>query len=220
MESILSPALLAKLTLVSSALSLLCLLILHFVSREYKPSWRMISEYALGKHKWLITSFFIFWGLSSFFVALLLFNLVTSTAAITGVVLITISGTGAIMGGLFDVKHKLHGMAFALGIPTMPIGALLVAYHLLQNENWNTHSTALLVSSHALWISVVLMALSMMILFSGFKKAGIAMGPNVEPPKEVPSGVIAVNGYANRLLVLCYVHWSVMIAMTYLSFGG
>lgn len=218
MESILSPALLAKLTLGSSALSLLCLLILHFVSREYKPSWRMISEYALGKHKWLITSFFIFWGLSSFFVALLLFNLVTSNAAIIGVVLIIISGIGAIMGGLFDVKHKLHGMAFGLGIPTMPIGALLVAYNLLPNVDWNTHSTALLVSSHALWISVVLMALSMMILFSGFKKAGIAMEPNIEPPTEVPAGVIAVNGYANRLLVLCYVHWSVMIAMTYLSF--
>lgn len=218
MESILSPALLAKLTLGSSALSLLCLLILHFVSREYKPSWRMISEYALGKHKWLITSFFIFWGLSSFFVAILLVNLVTSTAAIIGVVLIVISGVGAIMGGLFDVKHKLHGMAFGLGIPTMPIGALLVAYNLLQNVDWNTHSTALLVSSHALWISVILMALSMMILFSGFKKAGIAMGPNAEPPTVVPAGVIAVNGYANRLLVLCYVHWTVMIAVTYLSF--
>jgi hypothetical protein len=218
MESILSSALLAKLTLVSGALSLLCLLILHFVSSEYKPSWRMISEYAMGKHKWLITSFFILWGLSSFFVALLLFNLVTSVAAIIGVVLILISGVGAIMGGLFDVKHKLHGMAFGLGVPTLPIGALLVAYHLLNNPNWNIHSNALLASSHALWISVVLMALSMMILFSGFKKAGIEMGPNVEPPQEVPAGVIAVNGYANRLLVLCYVHWSVMIAVTYLSF--
>ncbi|MBK6527050.1 MAG: DUF998 domain-containing protein [Crocinitomicaceae bacterium] len=131
MESILSPALLAKLTLGSSALSLLCLLILHFVSREYKPSWRMISEYALGKHKWLITSFFIFWGLSSFFVALLLFNLVTSNAAIIGVVLIIISGIGAIMGGLFDVKHKLHGMAFGLGIQQYllaPYLLLIISY--------------------------------------------------------------------------------------------
>jgi hypothetical protein len=39
---------LAVLTIVSGSLSLLCLLALHFVSPEFQPSWRMISEYALG----------------------------------------------------------------------------------------------------------------------------------------------------------------------------
>ena len=43
------------------------------------------------------------------------------------------------------------------------------------------------------------------------------MGPNIEPPKTVPDGVIAVNGYANRLLVFCYIFWVIIIAKTYLS---
>ena len=46
-------SLMAQLVMASGALSLVSLLALHFVSPEYHPSWRMISEYALGKHKWL-----------------------------------------------------------------------------------------------------------------------------------------------------------------------
>ena len=56
----------------AAMLALLCLLALHFLSPEFGPSWRMISEYALGKHKWLITSFFLFWGASSILLAVLL----------------------------------------------------------------------------------------------------------------------------------------------------
>jgi small-conductance mechanosensitive channel len=72
---------LATIVIIFSVLSLLCLLILHFVSPEFKPSWRMISEYALGKHKWLVTSFFIFWGLASIILALVLWSEVSSTWA-------------------------------------------------------------------------------------------------------------------------------------------
>jgi hypothetical membrane protein len=127
---------LATFTIASGALSLLSLFILHFVSPEYKPSWRMISEYALGKHKWLITSFFLLWGLSSLLLSALLWNVVTTTWATIGVVLLVISGFGEIMGGLFDVKHKWHGAAFLLGVPSLPIAALLICYNLISFENW------------------------------------------------------------------------------------
>ena len=58
-------ALLAQLTILCGGLSLLCLLALHFASPEFGPSWRMISEYALGRHSWLITAFFLLWGAAS-----------------------------------------------------------------------------------------------------------------------------------------------------------
>lgn len=208
---------LALLIIASGTLSLFCLLLLHFVSPEYQPSWRMISEYALGKHKWLITGFFVLWAICSTLVCVLLWNLVTSGWAMFGVILVFVSGIGALMGGLYDVKHKLHGLAFALGIPTLPIGALLVSYHLIAKDGWNPHQTSVLLSAHSIWISMVLMALSMMILFSGFKKAGLPMGPDIEPPKELPKGVIGINGYFNRLLVFCYIGWLIWIANVYLS---
>jgi len=203
---------LSPIVVVLSLLSLLSLFVLHFTSPEFKPSWRMISEYALGNHKWLITSFFILWGLASILLAVRLWDEVSSTWSTIGVVLVFISGVGALMGGLFDVKHKLHGLAFILGVPTLPIGSLLVSYHLISFEQWQTHKTVILGSTYSLLISMILMAASMGLLISGFKKTGLQMGPEIEPPKELPKGVVGVNGYFNRLLVLCYLLWLITMA--------
>jgi hypothetical protein len=207
----------AILTIASSIISLLSLLALHFTSPEFQPSWRMISEYALGKYKGVLTIFFFAWGLGSILCALLLWNNISGIWATLGVMMVLVTGIGAIAGGLFDVKHKLHGLAFGLGVPFLPIGALLIAYHLIQKVNWLNYKQALLVSSHAIWISLLLMAISMMLIFSGFKKAGYPMGPDVEPPKELPKGVIGINGYMNRLLVLCYILWNITIAFIFLK---
>lgn len=208
---------LALLILASGTLSLFCLLLLHFVSPEYQISWRMISEYALGKYKGLITAFFILWGICSFLLCVLLWNEVSSFWAMLGIVLIFISGAGALMGGLFDIKHKLHGLSFGLGVPTLPIGALLVSYHLIGKDGWSDDRFSILLSTHSIWISMLLMAVSMVVLISGFKKAGFEMGPNVEAPKELPKGVIGVSGYFNRLLVLCYIGWQLWMAKVYLT---
>jgi hypothetical membrane protein len=205
-------SMLATLTMASGILSLLALLLLHFVSPEYKPSWRMVSEYALGKHKWLLTSFFMLWGLSSLMLSVLLWGEVTSIWAKVGVVLLFISGIGAIMGGLFDVKHKHHGLAFLLGVPSLPIAALLIGYHIIQLESWKSDASTILMASHGAWISFVLMGMAMGVMMSGFKKAGIPMGPDIPPPEMLPDGVIAWAGYTNRLLVFCYIFWSLVVA--------
>ena len=210
-------SLLAKLILASCSLSLICLAILHIVSAEFKPSWRMVSEYALGKHKWLFTSFFVLWSIGSILTSIHLWHFVTSKLAFAGLILIFISGIGAFMGGMFDIKHKLHGFSFLLGVPTLPMGAVLVSYNLL-NQGYGTSSKSfILCSAHATWMSLVLMAISMIVMMTGFKKSGIPMGPNIEPPKTVPEGVIALAGYANRILVLCYIAWLIVISSINLS---
>ena len=204
-------------TIALGLISLICFLSLHFLSSEFKPSFRMVSEYALGKHKWILTTFFICWGLCSITSGFMLWNIVTSGWAKFGVICLFITGTGAIMGGLFDVQHKLHGLAFGIGIPFLPIGALVITYHLIQKTEWQNHSTSLLLSSHSIWISVVLMAVTMFLLFSSLKSAGIAFGPDSPPLAELPKGVIGVNGWANRLLVVCYILYPVLTAKALLT---
>jgi Protein of unknown function (DUF998) len=210
-------SLLAQLTLISSGLALLCLLALHFLSPEFSPSWRMISEYALGRHNGLLTAFFLFWGLASLLLAMLLWGSATSVWAKVGVALLVVSAIGEVMGGLFDVRHKLHGLAFALGVPSVPVAALLIGHHLAGKQAWDVHSNLILIASHATWVSTIVMAIAMAVMFAGFKKAGIPMGPDVEPPSAVPDGVIALGGYANRLLIVCYVGWLAVLAWAYLS---
>lgn len=202
--------LLATLSIIAGVLSLISLLALHFTSPEFKPSWRMVSEYALGKYKWVLTLFFFMWGISSIFLAMSLMNIVSGFWPTAAIILLAISGIGAICGGLFDVNHKKHGLAFALGVPTLPIAALILTYHLL-NTNIISQTNAL-ISAHSTWISLILMAMSMMLMFSGFKKAGVAWDKDSPPPTEVPKGVIALGGYANRLLVFCDIFWVIYIA--------
>ncbi len=105
------------------------------------------------------------------------------------------------MGGAFDVKHKLHGLAFILGIPFLPIAALIISYDHINPDNCVACKSSILFSTHSTWISAILMAIFMVVIMSGFKKADMPMGPNVEPPNAVPKGVIALNGYANRILI-------------------
>ena len=121
------------------------------------------------------------------------------------------------MGGLFDVKHKWHGLAFGLGVPSLPIAAVLIGYDLIGANSWSGQRSTILFASHATWISLVLMAVAMGVMFAGFRKAGIPMDQNAEPPERVPDGVIALGGYANRLLVLCYVAWLIAVAWGYLN---
>lgn len=207
----------ANSTIAFGVISLFCLIALHFVSNEFKPSFRMVSEYALGKHKWLITTFFLCWGFCSISSGLMMWNVVATGWSKLGVVFLFVTGIGAIMGGLFDVQHKLHGLAFAIGVPFLPIGALLITYHLIKQADWQVNSFSLLLTSHSIWISVVLLAVTMFLLFSSLKSAGIVYGPDSPPISELPKNVIGINGWANRLLVLCYILYPVWIAKLLLT---
>jgi hypothetical protein len=212
--------LLPKLILATGTMSLLCLLLLHFLSPEYHPSWRMISEYAMGKYKGFLTAFFVLSAICTMMLPFLLWNETSGIWPKIGLVFVFFSGVGSLMGGLFDLKHPLHGAAFALGVPTIMVGALLVGYHLVKQPGWAQYSTGTLLSAHAIWISLVLMGVSMVVMMNGFKQAGVTMGPDATPPDAVPAGVIAVAGYFNRLLVVCNMVWVMLMASVYMMIRG
>jgi hypothetical protein len=104
-----------------------------------------------------------------------------------------------------------------LGVPTLPIAALLLTYHLKSKEQFKAYKNSLLFSAHATWISLVLMIISMVILITGFQNAGIEVGEGNKPPESVPDGVIAVAGYANRLFIIAYNVWLILVAKTFIA---
>lgn len=204
---------LPTIVMITSSISLSCLLLLHFFSPEFEPNWRMVSEYALGKHKWLVSLFFIFWGLSSIILASNLWKQVSSTASKVGVVLLFISGIGASLAALFDVSQATgHGVAGLLGIPTVPIATLLIAYHLSKKPEWASFRKSIKLLAHGTWITLVLMVVTMIVMMTGFQNAGIEMGPDLPAPTSVPDGVIALVGYVNRLLIVVDILWLIFVA--------
>ena len=164
---------LAKIVIATAILSLLCLLLLHFLSPEFGPSWRMVSEYALGKHQWALSLFFIFWGISSITLGVLLWNIVTTKAAKIGVILLFVSGIGSSSASIFDVEHSLHGLSGFLGIPTIIAASLLVSYHLKHKENWKPFIKPIVLNAHLTWVSLLLMVVTMVLMITGFQNAGI-----------------------------------------------
>jgi hypothetical protein len=59
-DKIAAPAAWAALALTAATLRLLASL--HVLSPEFDPSWRVISEYALGRYGWLLSLMFLAWG--------------------------------------------------------------------------------------------------------------------------------------------------------------
>lgn len=204
---------LTKASIAFATVALLCLLILHFVSPEFDPSWRMVSEYALGDSRWLLSIFFVSWGLSSILLSLSLWKRIDKLAAKIGNVLLFVSGIGASLAAWFDVSQPTgHGVAGLLGIPTVPIAALMLTYHLTRKSPWIQHKKPLLWLAHGTWVMVVAMVVAMIVMMNGFAQAGVPMGPDAPTPETLPDGVVAVVGYVNRLLILVDILWIIWVA--------
>src|SRR6188508_1712726 len=99
----------AKFAIATAAISIVALISLHFLSPEFGPSWRMVSEYANGQFEWILFIFFCAWGLSSWCVANILWSHVSTIPAKAGVVLLFVSGLGEILAAFFNVNHPQHG---------------------------------------------------------------------------------------------------------------
>lgn len=54
-----------RISFAASTASLIFLVALHILSPEFDPSWRMVSEYALGNYSWVLSLMFGSWALSS-----------------------------------------------------------------------------------------------------------------------------------------------------------
>lgn len=192
--------------------SLMFLASLHVLAPELDPSWHMVSEYAFGSHGLALSVFFWCWGLASMAVALGVYPLATTRVHKLGAALVFVSGVGACAGGLFDIRHELHGLAFALGIPTLPAGALMLTSLLTRLAPGQR--TLLRAAAHTTWLSILGMAVSMALFIASLKAAGAFNPESKEVLKELPAGVSTVVGYANRFLVVAYIGWLMTAAVT------
>lgn len=201
--------LISQIAVASGVLSLLSILSLHFLSHNIDPTWHMVSEYAFGSYEWILTLFFFTWGASYITTAIALFPLSKGWLYKFGVILIFVSGVGALMGGLFNVQHGLHGLAFALGVPFIPIVAPFITRYL--QRKFKTKNKLVFYFSHATWISFILMAVAMISFMTQMQAAGALTAGTPELMTSLPEGVNSFIGIPNRLLVFSYIGWLIAI---------
>ena len=193
----------------ATAVAFASLAILHVVSPELQSSWRMVSEYANGRHRWLLSIMFATWGFGSFALAMALGPVTHEWLGRTGLFFLVLAGIGEMMAAFFDINHRLHGPAAMIGVPSLPIAAVLLTIARRRSSDmaappaWSMHLT---------WISFALMGGAMMLFMRSLSQAGVDLSAQVGPLTVLPAGVTPVVGWANRLLIAAYMLWVVLTA--------
>ena len=206
-----SESMLPTLAVAGAAAALAILAALHFASPEYDPAWRMVSEYALGKHGWLLAAFFLCWAVSSWALAAALVPLARTGLAKAGLGFLTLSGLGQALAAFFDVGWPvMHGVAAMIGVPSVPIAALLIGYGVDRGGAGAPGRGTMRLTAHLSWIAFLAMAAAMVVFMSTYQSAGGDMSAG--PPASLPDGTVAVNGWTNRLLVAAYCAWLIACA--------
>lgn len=202
----------SRFAIIGALAVLLCLAALHTLSPEFDPSWRMVSEYANGGYRWLLSLMFVCWAVSTWALAAALKPLLHSRAGTIGWVVLLIAGVGEMLAAIFDINHSLHGLAGALGILGLPIAAMLLGISLSHLAAWKPIRPLVLLLSNLTWLSVVLMAFAMFQLFSQLSAIGYDMTAPTTPTSTLPDEVHAFVGWANRLLIVAYSAWAMLMA--------
>jgi hypothetical protein len=126
---------------------------------------------------------------------------------------LALAGIGEVMTAFFDKNHRMHGPAAMFAIPSMPIAAALLTITLRRSGElfappaWMMHLT---------WISFLLMVAGMMLFIRSLSKAGVEHPALTRPGAMLPATITPFVGWANRLLVVAYMLWVLLAALSIL----
>ena len=195
-----------------SAAVLILLVSLHFLSPEFNPAWRMVSEYANGKYSMILSVMFFLWGAASWALAYMLWPHLQTTAGKIGLFFLVLAGIGEAMAAVFDINHKLHSLSAMIGIPGLSIAAMLISIALVRTQSWSIARTSLLWTANLTWVSILLMGIAFAVMMATYAQAGGDMSASAEVVTTLPEGVIALVGWANRFLIVVYCAWVMTVA--------
>lgn len=196
----------ARLALATASLFLVLLASLHVIKPEYEPSWRLISEYAIGRSGWVMVLAFLSLALSCVNVFLAVRSSVNTRAGKIGLFFLLLSATGMIIAAVFTAdpitatqdqlttRGTLHGLGGLLGIPGFPVAALLISLSLQRNPAWRSARRPLLLTTGLVWFSLVAFIAVIVTTFEG------SFGPDVPV------------GWPNRLMMLANSAWLMTVA--------
>jgi uncharacterized protein DUF998 len=210
----------ALLAIAAAAVALLLLASLHVLSPEFDPAFRMVSEYALGHYGWVLSLMFLAWGISAWALAVALWSQVKTRAGKVGLWFLVIAGIGEAMASVFDITHDIgHSIAGVLGIGGFPIAAVLLSVSLGRIQAWRGARSLLLWIANLSWISVVLLGATLVLMTVQFAHATGGHLPQ-HAPAQLPAGVLGLDGWADRLIILSNCLWVFVAAWQVMKLAG
>jgi hypothetical protein len=198
----------ARAVIGAAALALIALAALHILKPDIHPSRTMISQYALGRHGWVMALCFAAFGAASACLFVALIAHVPSLLGGVGLAFLLAAALGLAMAARFPMDAvstprermsftgRMHGVAFMIGVPCQILAVLLLSLAL---GNQTAHaSLPLLTLTAVVWLSLAAMIAVMVIV-----------GPG-KPPN--PRGPERFLGFPNRLFMVAYGVWLMVVA--------
>ena len=198
----------ALISFAGAATFVVLLAVLHLIKPGLDPSWRFISEYAIGDYGWMMVLAFLSLavGYVSLFVAIR--SQLRTIAGRIGLALLLVSALGLAIAAVFTTDPitvsedavttagTLHNLGGTLGI-AMPFAAALVGWKLARNPAWYSARRSLL---WATGLAVVAFLFSFVSLGVMVSRSGGEFGPNVPV------------GWPNRIEIVVYSVWLMVVA--------
>jgi hypothetical protein len=188
-------------------LALLALALVHLLKRDLDPSRTMISRYALGPYGWVMALCFAAWAAASALLFVALAPRASSSLDRAGQILLLVASVGLAMAARFRMdpvgtprrdmsfSGKMHGIAFLVGVPAFVLAASILSLSLAGH---GSHAAIpLLLLTAAIWLSLIAMV-----------AIGAMVGPDHGPNPHVPW----LLGWVNRLLMVAYSLWLIVVA--------
>ncbi|QTH46565.1 DUF998 domain-containing protein [Cohnella sp. LGH] len=194
----------------SGALFVLLLCSLHLLQPEFDPTWRFISEYALGDFGWMMHLAFGLLALAQISVAITIFPYIRTVTGYIGLVILGISAIGVIIAGIFvtdpisvspddaTFSGSMHSTGAMLDYT--PVAALLISLSLCRLDVWRPMKKVLLTSA--------IIAIVAMFLFV------------LQIPQDGQFGPEVLAGMFGRFLILADIAWLIIIGIHAFRIGA
>lgn len=194
-------ALAARLSVISGVIFVILLGSLHLLEPEFDPTWRFISEYALGQFGWLMHLAFGLLALSLISTGIVILSQARHIAGYIGLAILGLSAVGIIIAAIFvtdpisvspddaTFSGKMHSIGATLDYT--PVAALLISFALARNEAWKAVRVRLFVTAG---ITIIIMALFIL-----------------QIPQDGQFGPDVLAGLFGRILIVSYLGWILIV---------
>jgi hypothetical protein len=181
----------------------LLLLGLQLVEPEFDPTWRFVSEYALGRAGWMMPVAFIGPAISLLAAALAVVRYVRTIFGYVGLVILALAASGFLLAAAFQTDpintaadaYTFSGRMHLLGasLDYSPVGMLLISWALGRTDGWRSLRRPMMITAS--------IAFLLMIGMTAALPSDYHFGPGVY------AGLIA------RILLLSYLGWITTVSL-------
>ena len=200
----------ARISIASGVLFILLLGSLHLLEPEFDPTWRFISEYALGNFGWIMGLAFLALATSLASAGVAIFSQIRTVVGYIGLALLGLSAVGILIAAIFTTDPistsreaaTFSGNMHVLGatLDWTPVAALLLSFGLARNQAWRPIRKSLFITA-----GITLVAMVVFILFL---------------PTDGKFGPGVYAGLFGRFLVVSYLGWLVTVGLQALKLHG